>query len=208
VLNHARTDAAAAVLDDGRVLVAGGIMADASGQTSTSASSEIFDPVSGTSSDSAALSVARSGASATTLFDGRIAVIGGNDGSNDLASAEIFDPVSATWSVVAGVMPRSHHLAIALPYNNSVLLTGGSAGTATDLFMPWANNNQGAFVSTSASGASHNGGFGSPLQTEGLVLAGGGNAGAGTELYRFATVRTDQDDYAPGQTVTITGTGC
>src|ERR1041385_4642491 len=82
-LNHARTDAAAAVLDDGRVLVAGGTIADAGGQLSTSASSEIFDPMSGTSSDAAALSTARAGATATTLFDGRIAVIGGNDGRSE-----------------------------------------------------------------------------------------------------------------------------
>src|ERR1051326_704216 len=108
VLNHARLDAAAAVLDDGRGLVAGGIINDG-GQSAASASSEIFDPVTGTSSDAGALSVARAGASATTLFDGRIAVIGGNDGSNDLASAEIYDPASAAWSVVAGGAPRSHH---------------------------------------------------------------------------------------------------
>jgi len=207
VMNHPRMDAAAAVLDDGRVLVAGGIITDAAGQAGVSASSEIFDPVTGASSDAAALSAARAGASATTLFDGRIAVIGGNDGSSDLASAEIYDPVSAAWTVVTGGTPRSHHLAIALPYNNAVLLTGGNAGPATDLFIPWVNNNQGAFVPTSPSAASHNGGFGAPLSTEGLLLAGAGDAGAATELYRFATVRTDQDDYTPGQTVTITGSG-
>jgi hypothetical protein len=207
VVNHPRTDAAAAVLDDGRVLVTGGLITDASGQPGVSASSEIFDPVTGVSSDAAALNAARAGASATTLFDGRIAVIGGNDGSGDLASAEIYDPAAAAWTIVAGLTLRSHHLAIALPYNNAVLLTGGSAGMATDLFIPWANNNQGAFVATSASGASHNGGFGAPLSAEGLLLAGAGDAGAATELYRFATVRTDQDDYTPGQTVTVTGSG-
>jgi hypothetical protein len=207
VVNHPRTDAAAAVLDDGRVLVAGGLITDTSGQSGVAASSEIFDPVTGISSDSAALNAARASASATTLFDGRIAVIGGNDGSGDLASAEIYDPVAAAWTVVTGGTPRSHHLAIALPYNNAVLLTGGSAGMATDLFVPWVNNNQGALVATSASAASHNGGFAAPLSTEGLLLAGAGDAGAATELYRFATVRTDQDDYTPGQTVTITGTG-
>jgi hypothetical protein len=207
VLNHPRTDAAAAVLDDGRVLVAGGITTDASGQTGVSASSEIFDPVTGVSSDAAALNAARAGASATTLFDGRIAVIGGNDGSSDLASAEIYDPLSAAWTNMAGLTPRSHHLAIALPYNNAVLLTGGSAGAATDLFIPWLNNNQGALVQTAASAASHNGGFAAPLSTEGLLLTGAGDAGASTELYRFATVRSDQDDYTPGQTVTISGSG-
>src|ERR1051326_1466062 len=207
VLNHPRTDAAAAVLDDGRVLVAGGLITDASGQSGVSANSEIFDPVTGASSDAAALNTARAGASATTLFDGRIAVIGGNDGNNDLASAEIYDPAAAVWTIVAGLTPRSHHLAIALPYNNAVLLTGGSAGTATDLFIPWMNNNQGGLVPTAPSAASHNSGFAAPLSTEGLLLAGAGDAGAATELYRFATVRTDQDDYTPGQTVTITGSG-
>jgi hypothetical protein len=202
VLNQARVDAAAAVLDDGRVLVAGGSIAGVAQNTT-----EIFNPATGASVAGPALNSARVGATATALFDGRIAVIGGNNGANDLASADVYDPAAGTWTLVAGGTPRSRQFAIALPFNNSILLSGGTAGTATDLFVPWANGNQGAFVATAASTASHNSGFGAPLATEGLLLAGGGDGGAGAELYRFATVRTDADDYQPGQTVIISGTG-
>src|SRR5439155_6726150 len=38
-----------------------------------------------------------------------------------------------------------------------------------------------------------------------LLMAGGGDQGA--ELYGFANIQTDRDDYAPGQTVTIAGSG-
>jgi hypothetical protein len=51
-------------------------------------------------------------------------------------------------------------------------------------------------------------------QNDGLLLVAGGTDAsspaktlAGTELYGFATVKTDQSDYAPGTTVTITGSG-
>ncbi len=207
VLNQARTDAAAAPLNDGRVLIAGGSVLGTDGNSSPVVSVEIFDPTTGVATAAAGLSVARAGASATALLDGRVAVIGGNDGSTDLASAEIYDPTSGNWSTVSGATARSHHIAVLLPNNNSVLVTGGSAGAASDLFMPWANSNAGAFVSTSASGASHKDGFALGMSVEGLLFAGAGDAGTGTELYRFATVKTDQSDYAPGTIVNISGSG-
>ena len=37
--------------------------------------------------------------------------------------------------------------------------------------------------------------------------ADNGSLPGGTELYGFATVKTDRDDYAPGTPVVITGTG-
>ena len=37
------------------------------------------------------------------------------------------------------------------------------------------------------------------------MVTGGG--AAATDVYRFATVRTDQSDYAPGDVVTMTGSG-
>ncbi|MGZ4896370.1 MAG: kelch repeat-containing protein, partial [Candidatus Angelobacter sp.] len=206
VLNHPRADAAVAVLDDGRVLVAGGTTMDAQDQSSPSALVEIFDPANSVSADGPSLSSARAGASATTLLDGRVAVIGGSNGA-DLASAEIYDPAAGAWSTVAGGAPRSHHLAVLLPNNNAVLITGGSGTAATDLFVPWANNNAGAFQATSPSLVSHSNGVAVPLSEEGLLFAGTGDSGPATELYRFATVKTDQPDYAPGTTVIITGSG-
>lgn len=52
---------------------------------------------------------------------------------------------------------------------------------------------------------------GSPLAQDGLLLVAGGSNSDGihatAELYGFATVKTDKDDYPPGETVTITGGG-
>ena len=42
---------------------------------------------------------------------------------------------------------------------------------------------------------------------DGRFLAAGGTGLASTELYGFATVKTDTTDYAPGAIVTITGSG-
>ena len=204
VLSQARSDAAVTRLDDGRIFIAGGVL---TGQTLATNSTEIFDPATGSSARGPMLSSPRAAATATTLFDGRIAIIGGNDGTRDLASAEIYDPASDAFTVVEGITPRSHHLAVSLPYNNSVLVTGGTGGNATDFLLPWANGDQGALAPVAASRVPHSGGFAAPLAIEGLLLAGAGQGTAATELFRFATIKTDRDDYVPGETVTISGAG-
>src|SRR5258707_7827673 len=55
-------------------------------------------------------------------------------------------------------------------------------------------------------------GTGSALQQDGLLLVAGGKDASGTplsstEVYGFATVKTDAADYPPGTTVNITGSG-
>src|SRR5438445_622307 len=71
---------AAALLADGRVLVAGG----SDGPIALS-STDIFDPATGVASPGPALSTARAGSSATTLLNGKVLVAGGSDGTSDLA---------------------------------------------------------------------------------------------------------------------------
>jgi hypothetical protein len=48
---------------------------------------------------------------------------------------------------------------------------------------------------------------GSATSMDGRFLAAGGTNFASTEMYGFATVKTDAADYPPGSTVTITGSG-
>ncbi len=45
-----------------------------------------------------------------------------------------------------------------------------------------------------------------PWGDDGYAFAMGGGSGDG-EVYRFATIKTDKDDYAPGQLAVITGSG-
>ena len=200
-----RMNHAAAVLGDGRVLVIGGT-ADG---TNALATVDIYDPVTRTVGVGPSLSTPRMSATATTTLDGKVAVIGGSNGSQDLASAEIFDPATGQITLSASNLatPRSGHNAFLLPNNNSILIVGGTSGGAdlnsAELYFPWTDS----FQTTGAMSVARPGMTGSALGLDGRFLAAGGTNLASTELYGFATVKTDAADYPPGSTVTITGSG-
>lgn len=91
----ARVRHTATLLRDGRVLLAGGDVIDGD-ETHATATTEMFDPMSDTSSAAAPLLQARGSHTATLLQDGRVLVAGGEqDVRSALASAELFDPSGA-----------------------------------------------------------------------------------------------------------------
>ena len=87
-LSHARSNASAVLLSDGRILIAGG---DSGCGPLTSA--ELFG-TDGTVSSAAAMKVARSRHFAVVLSDGRVLVGGGitTTGGGATNTAEIYDP--------------------------------------------------------------------------------------------------------------------
>ncbi len=208
MLSTPRMSLASAVLADGRVLIIGG-----SNGNVPLASTDIYDPVANTISAGPTLSMARMGHSATLLLDGKILVAGGNNGSADLTSAELFDPATGNYALAGSTLaaPRRDHSAILLPSNNSVLIVGGTSSGAesntAELYRPW----NGTFSATGPLSVPRQNGATSPLSQDGLLLLAGGSNSSGTlasaELLGFATVKTDQADYAPGSVVTITGSG-
>src|SRR5713101_5587840 len=223
-LSSARKSHAAALLSDGRVLIVGGTDAN----NNILATSDIYDPLTGAIAAGPRLSTPRQGLSATTLLDGRVLVAGGTntivnpDGSSssvDLASAEIFDAGATAFSTSASglLTARSGHQAFLLPHNNSVLIDGGTSnGTAiasAELYIPWGGSSQsGIFQSTALMSTARSNATGSALQQDGVLLVAGGKDAGGaalssSELYGFATVKTDAADYPPGTTVNITGSG-
>ncbi len=218
-MSASRQDAAATLLQDGRVLIIGGSGLDANGNTAVLGSSDIYDPNSGVVSPGPTLTTARSRHSATTQLDGRVVVIGGSNGSTDLASIEVFDPsVGGNFAPVSASLatPRSGHFAFLLPKNNEVLVGGGQSDasgqeidTATaELYVPWGNQGAGAVQTTGSMSIARSQASGAPLSiVDGLLMMAGGSSQTSAELYSFATVKSDQSDYAPGTTVTITGTG-
>ena len=204
VLSSPRLNHATSVLPDGRVLIVGG--SDGANALNTS---DIYDPRSGAVSVGPNLSVPRSGASATATLDGKVVVIGGNNGSSDLASAEIFDAATGQFTLSASSLTtaRSGHQSFLLPNNNSILVLGGSSsGTdlnSAELYFPWTDT----FQPTGAMAVARPGFVGSALTLDGRLLAAGGSGLSSTELYGFATVKTDASDYPPGATVSISGGG-
>jgi hypothetical protein len=75
-MSHTRMDHTATLLPDGRVLIAGG-WSTVNGALSTTASADIFDPLSGTVTPVAALPVSRHEAAALLLPTGKVLLTGG-----------------------------------------------------------------------------------------------------------------------------------
>lgn len=140
LLNTARMEFAMAALPDGRVLVAGGLLIrrDQSGEALRSA--EIWSSRRGTWSKVAPLSTVRLGASAVTLADGRVLVVGGLPewgADRPLATAEIFNPRTGRWRTAGSLTaPRLGFSLVAVP-SGGALVVGGQAGEdRAELFDP------------------------------------------------------------------------
>src|SRR5438270_10739182 len=128
-LISARENHTATLLQDGRVLVAGGD--NAGGWL---ASAELFDPATGTWSPATSMATPRRYHTATLLEDGRVLVAGGSRGPGAiLRSAELYDPPTNRWAPAASMKtPRAYAAAVELT-DGHVLITGGlGSGTAGD----------------------------------------------------------------------------
>ncbi|HUP68811.1 MAG TPA: kelch repeat-containing protein [Acidimicrobiales bacterium] len=134
-MGFARLSHTATLLEDGRVLVAGGIRDEGGrGQAERNyASAEIFDPVTEQWTFTEALREARNLHTASRLADGRVLVVGGIgtpliDLAHPLSSAEIYDPESQRWSSGGTLsIARTSHTATTLA-NSDVLVVGGVGG--------------------------------------------------------------------------------
>jgi hypothetical protein len=123
-----RGRATATLLQDGRVLVAGG----ESSPDATLASGELYDPATATFADTGKMTQPRSGHTATLLPDGRVLIAGGSNGSDSLASAELYDPATGTFTPTGTMAEaRSQHTATLLD-DGRVLVTGGITGGADE----------------------------------------------------------------------------
>jgi Galactose oxidase, central domain/Kelch motif len=123
---------AAIVLKDGRTLLMGGSSTgqNASGMTEES-SAELYDPATGQFARTGSMSVARNKLGAALLPDGRVLVVGGQNGGAfgpKLATTEIYDP--ATGKFTAGPMMNAQRYklpmgVVSLP-DGRVLVAGGA----------------------------------------------------------------------------------
>ena len=126
-----RQSAGGVLLQDGRVLVAGG-----SDGVSVIADAEVYDPDADVWVEAAPMSQIRKFHTATLLVDGRVLMVGGQTRETALASAEIYDPSDDSWTPVADlVRPRSGHSA-SLLRDGRVIVIGGSDLGASNVLGP------------------------------------------------------------------------
>ncbi len=134
-LRTAQTGQTATLLNDGRVLIAGGL-----DNSSNVAQSELYDPATGKFGLTGSMMTPRSGQTATLLSDGRVLMAGGSDNANQsLSSAEIYDPATGRFTRTGSMTEtRDNFLATRL-LDGRVLLAGcGNACTddSAELYDP------------------------------------------------------------------------
>jgi len=144
----------------------------------------LFNPASGTWTNTGAMNVARWLHTATLMANGKVLVAGGSSNGTYLASAEIYDPARGTWTLTSPMPgPHYNHVAALLP-NGKVLVAAGQspADLATaDLYDPTTGSwTPAAPLNTARAGATA-----SVLPNGKVLVVGGYNAGAlkSAEIY-------------------------
>jgi hypothetical protein len=183
----ARSHTTASLLNDGRVLVAGGLGEGAQQMLDTA---QVYDPVTNQWSDAAPLNVGRFSHTATVLpnNNGTVLVVGGQGGGVALTSAEIYDPVANLWIPAASMAQlRQDHTASLVLSSNQVVVVGGrlpvgvNALSSSEMYDIGTNT----WVSLGNLLFPRRGHTATTLQNGRVLVAGGeGDAGSFGELLR------------------------
>jgi len=182
----ARMSQAAALLQNGKVLITGGYNGGYLG------SAELYDPNLGTfTATSGDMTAARAEHTATVLQNGHVLVVGGTSGSTSVSSAEIYDPSDDAFAAnsASPVAARSGHTATLLS-DGTVLIVGGYSGSShlnsAEIYDP----DDGSFKVT-GSMKDERSGHTATLLSDGRVLVVGGRNTAGylssAEIYDPST---------------------
>ncbi|HEY1267615.1 MAG TPA: kelch repeat-containing protein [Candidatus Binatia bacterium] len=191
----------AAVMKDGRVLIVGGIDPADSSQVLDSA--EIFNPNTGQfSSTTTTMAIARALPTVKVLSDGKVQIIGGDD----LWSMEMFNPANEAFSAWVQLPPTAELLSATLATQSRAALISDAIAQNPAMQAALSDPELAELLERSDHTLTE-------LTASNQALVAGGVNPQGVALSSSvvvsssqATITTDKLDYAPGETVTITGT--
>ncbi len=130
VMTEPRFFPVAAVLPDGKLLIAGGVNSQSGVTSEPLSSAEVFNPqTEGFESLGAEMAEPREAATAASLPDGKVLIVGGSAERDHAGqTAEVFDPTTMTFEKLAAEIDgeRSTSAAVSLPDGN-VLIVGGDS---------------------------------------------------------------------------------
>jgi WD40 repeat protein len=180
-LSPARFGACAALLPNGKVLVAGG-----DDGVALLASATLYDPVTGTfAATTNNLSVARSHPTCTLLATNKVLIAGGGnyDETGAVANADIYDPSTGMFAATGAMKAARNGNTATLLNGGKVLIAGGIAADGTtrlasaELYDPVA----GTFTFTGSMAGIRDVAVAALLQSGKVLIAGGGD-GSGVSL--------------------------
>ena len=140
-MSLARGNHTVVLLQDGRMLIAGGD--DGGGRLDAiTDTAELYDPATGRWEPAGVMGRQRTQHAAVVLNDGRALLVGGagvaqakideQQLDQPLVETDVFDPTTDSWSLVGEISTPRDAVAATLLSNGSVLIAGGDDGSGTD----------------------------------------------------------------------------
>jgi hypothetical protein len=175
-MNTARSFFSAALLPNGKVLVAGGL--DSNGKSLSSA--EVYDPSLGTFSKTANNMPNKANSfTATVMGNGKVLLAGGGN-----ANAQVYDPSTNSFSSTGGMGSQHMNHTATLLGNGMVLIAGGSnnAGVTQNSAQLY-NPATGTFTSTGSMTVARDFHTATLLPNGKVLITGGRNGASGNYTY-------------------------